>query len=75
MNNLLSYCWLVEARISAFEKDLPVQKKIIPIKEIVSSYCAYIFIIGLLPSTQSTQACKKFSARVKALLGIPKRAS
>ena len=26
MNNLLSYCGLVDARISAFEKDLPVQK-------------------------------------------------
>ena len=24
MNNLLSYCWLVFARISASEKDLPV---------------------------------------------------
>ena len=24
MNNLLSYCGLVDARISAFEKDLPV---------------------------------------------------
>ena len=27
MNNLLSYCWLVDARISTSEKDLPVQKK------------------------------------------------
>ena len=26
MNNLLSYCGLVDARISASEKDLPVQK-------------------------------------------------
>ena len=25
MNNLLSYCGLVDARISAFEKDLPVK--------------------------------------------------
>ena len=25
MNNLLSYCGLVDARISATEKDLPVQ--------------------------------------------------
>ena len=24
MNNLLSYCWLVDARINATEKDLPV---------------------------------------------------
>ena len=27
MNNRLSYCGLVEARISAFDKDLPVHKK------------------------------------------------
>ena len=27
MNNLLSYCWLVDARISASEKDLPVSKE------------------------------------------------
>ena len=26
MNNLLSYCGLVDARISASEKDLPVKK-------------------------------------------------
>ena len=26
MNNLLSYCGLVDARISASEKDLPVQQ-------------------------------------------------
>ena len=26
MNNLLSYCGLVDARISASDKDLPVQK-------------------------------------------------
>ena len=28
MNNLLSYCWLVDPRISASDKDLPVQKKL-----------------------------------------------
>ena len=28
MNNLLSYCGLVDARTSAFEKDLPVIYKI-----------------------------------------------
>ena len=27
MNNLLSYCWLVDVRISASEKDLPVQNR------------------------------------------------
>ena len=27
MNNLLSYCGLVDARIRAYDKDLPVQKK------------------------------------------------
>ena len=27
MNNLLSYCGLVDGRISASEKDLPVKKK------------------------------------------------
>ena len=27
MNNLLSYCGLIDARISASEKDLPVQGK------------------------------------------------
>ena len=26
MNNLLSYCGLVDARIRGFDKDLPVQK-------------------------------------------------
>ena len=29
MNNLLSYCGLVDARISASEKDLPVHAKVI----------------------------------------------
>ena len=27
VNNLMSYCGLVDARINASEKDLPVQKK------------------------------------------------
>ena len=27
MNNLFSYCWLVDARISASEKNLPVPLK------------------------------------------------
>ena len=26
MNNLLSYCWLVDSRISASDKDLPVKE-------------------------------------------------
>ena len=29
MNNLLSYCGLVEPRISASDKDLPVKKKFV----------------------------------------------
>ena len=29
MNNLLSYCGLVDARISASEKDLPVTKEVL----------------------------------------------
>ena len=32
MNNLLSYCGLVDARISASEKDLPVNEKRTPEK-------------------------------------------
>ena len=27
MNNLSSYCWLVDAKIRASDKDLPVQEK------------------------------------------------
>ena len=30
MNNLSSYCGLVDARISASEKDLPVRAKLLP---------------------------------------------
>ena len=32
MNNLLSYCGLVDATISAFEKDLPVSNKVFFLK-------------------------------------------
>jgi hypothetical protein len=42
MNNLLSYCGLVDARISAFEKDLPV-----PIH-----HCLKHYHMGLLTLTK-----------------------
>ena len=52
MNNVLSYCGLVDARISASEKDLPVlilnrlakQRHTIDINDIIVSICISIFI-------------------------------
>ena len=38
MNNLLSYCGLVDARISASEKDLPVQLSLDEIGNIPKPY-------------------------------------
>ena len=43
MNNLLSYCGLVDARISASEKDLPV-KVTLPTAEILSGKNAQAWV-------------------------------
>ena len=57
MNNLLSYCGLVEVRINASEKDLPVCKKM----ESTQAYEKYDYI-------HMRGVKKKFGGRV----GFPK---
>ena len=42
MNNLLSYCGLVDARISASEKDLPVRKAHFNRPNMILNYCTVI---------------------------------
>ena len=49
MKNLLSYCGLVDARISASEKDLPVSKIIsVIVEKICHSFMAMSRLFGVL---------------------------
>ena len=53
MNNLLSYCGLVDAKISAFEKDLPVKGALLKTNDFIAVFelqLRFLFIFAIVPN-------------------------